>query len=190
WETGSGHRLTTLQGQAGGVQGVALSANGERLASSSEDGTVWLWETGSGRQLATLRGHIGQVWGVAISANGEQVASGGFDGTVKVWETQSGTCLRTLRPERRYERMDITGLTGITDAQRTALLALGAIDGLSPADGRPPRCGWSRDSKSRLRQTCQRHPPLHPPRDWKHSRFRKLLVRRRSASRAVHTPTR
>jgi len=45
----------------------------------------------------------------------------------------SGTCLRTLRPERRYERLDITGLTGITDAQRTALLALGAAEQHGPA---------------------------------------------------------
>ena len=28
----------------------------------------------------------------------------------------------------RYERVDITGLTGITEAQRGALLALGAIE--------------------------------------------------------------
>jgi len=47
---------------------------------------------------------------------------------VRLWEASSGRCLRTLRAERRYERMDITGLTGITDAQRTALLALGAVE--------------------------------------------------------------
>ena len=40
----------------------------------------------------------------------------------------SGTCLHTLRLERGYERTDITGLTGITEAQRTALLALGAFE--------------------------------------------------------------
>jgi hypothetical protein len=34
----------------------------------------------------------------------------------------------TLRSERRYERLDITGLTGITEAQRRALLALGAVE--------------------------------------------------------------
>jgi hypothetical protein len=36
--------------------------------------------------------------------------------------------LRTLRVDRRYERLDITGLSGVTEAQRTALLALGAVD--------------------------------------------------------------
>jgi hypothetical protein len=31
-------------------------------------------------------------------------------------------------PDRRYQRLDITGLTGVTDAQRTALLAQGAVE--------------------------------------------------------------
>jgi WD40 repeat protein len=68
------------------------------------------------------------VWGVSLSADGGLLASGGFDGTVRIWDSTTGTYLRVLRPERCYERMDITGLTGITDAQRAALLALGAVN--------------------------------------------------------------
>jgi len=89
---------------------------------------VRLWDTSTGRPLAILQGHTGMVRGVALSADGQLVASGSFDGTVKLWEASSGAILRTLRPERRYERLEITGLTGITDAQRTALLALGAVE--------------------------------------------------------------
>jgi hypothetical protein len=45
-----------------------------------------------------------------------------------VWNVTRGTCLHTLRSDRRYERADITGLTGINEAQRGILLALGAVD--------------------------------------------------------------
>jgi hypothetical protein len=47
---------------------------------------------------------------------------------VRVWATASGTCLHTLRSDRRHERLDITGLTGVTNAQRAALYALGAVE--------------------------------------------------------------
>jgi hypothetical protein len=41
---------------------------------------------------------------------------------------QTGKCLQTLRSDRLYERMNITGATRLTEAQRTALKALGAIE--------------------------------------------------------------
>ncbi len=65
---------------------------------------------------------------MALSAYGRLVASGGVDGTVRLWAPSTGACLRILREDRRYERLDITGLTGVTEAQRQALLALGAIE--------------------------------------------------------------
>jgi WD40 repeat protein/transcriptional regulator with XRE-family HTH domain len=128
WEAPSGRLLATLQEHSGAVWGVALSGDGRLVASGSQDGTIRLWEAPSGRLLATLQEHSGAVWGVALSADGRLVASGSFDGAVKFWEASTGSCLRTLRADRCYERMDISGLTGVTEAQRTALLALGAID--------------------------------------------------------------
>jgi WD40 repeat protein len=128
WRVGDRTPLLSVQGHTGGVLGMALSGDGQLAASGSFDGTVRLWEAPSGRLLATLRGHTGGVLGVALSGDGQLVASGSYDGAIKLWEAGGGACLRTLRADRRYERMDITCLTGVTEAQRTALVALGAVE--------------------------------------------------------------
>jgi WD40 repeat protein len=138
WDTESGSLLTTLQGHAGPVFGLAVSRDGRLVASGGLDGTIKLWEaaprdplagvTSPVRLLETLHGHSGLVYSVAISADERRLVSGGDDGLIKLWDTQIGTLVRTLRSDRRYERMAIAGLTGITAAQHEALLALGAAE--------------------------------------------------------------
>jgi hypothetical protein len=42
------------------------------------------------------------------------------------WHVKTGKCLKTLRNERPYERMNITGVEGLTEAEITSLKVLGA----------------------------------------------------------------
>jgi hypothetical protein len=44
-----------------------------------------------------------------------------------IWDVETGRLLRTLRHDRPYERMDITGVGSIIEAQSITLLALGGV---------------------------------------------------------------
>jgi WD40 repeat protein len=138
WDVANGQPLVALLGHTGPVYGIAVSANGGLVASGGEDRTVRVWDAMSQQALATLRGHTGLVWSVGLSADGRLIASGSDDGTVRLWDAVRGTALRTLRSDRPYERLDITGLTGVTSAQRAALLALGAIERAPAGSGIQP----------------------------------------------------
>lgn len=127
WATTSGEELATLPAHTSGVWSLALSADGRRLVSGGGDGTVKLWQVERDEPVAILPGNGGAVFGVAITADGQQVVSGGEDGTLRLWQTSDASEVQTMRPDRCYERVDITGVSGITDAQRQTLFALGAV---------------------------------------------------------------
>ncbi|WP_349646401.1 hypothetical protein [Candidatus Parabeggiatoa sp. HSG14] len=48
--------------------------------------------------------------------------------TLSFGDIKTGECLKTLRSLRPYEDMNITGVTGLTEAQKDTLKALGAIE--------------------------------------------------------------
>jgi hypothetical protein len=56
-----------------------------------------------------------------------------------LWKSAQGEHLQTLRRDRPYERLDITGIKGLTEAQKETLQALGAWeeDALGNAQGEP-----------------------------------------------------
>jgi WD40 repeat protein/transcriptional regulator with XRE-family HTH domain len=127
WQTETGEVVASLGGHTGTVWAVAMSADGRYVASGGQDRTIRLWELPGSRPVATFAGHTDAVWGVALSSEGQLLASSSQDGSVRTWHTASATAWRTLRRDRPYERMDISGLSGITPAQTEALLSLGAI---------------------------------------------------------------
>ncbi|NJM61371.1 MAG: hypothetical protein HC849_16105 [Oscillatoriales cyanobacterium RU_3_3] len=134
WDTDTGECLKILQEHTDMVRTVAWSPNGQILASGSKDQTIRLWQADTGQCWKILEGHAGQVCSIAWcpvggSENGDFVlASSSADETIKLWNINTGECLKTLRADRPYEGMNITGVTGITEAQKVTLEVLGAID--------------------------------------------------------------
>jgi WD40 repeat protein len=77
--------LMSLIGHTGGVHGVALSPDGSRLATASEDGTAKVWDANSGQELITLTVQPLGLLDVAISPDGKYLATAGRDGAVRLF---------------------------------------------------------------------------------------------------------
>jgi WD40 repeat protein len=86
----------TLTGHEGYVRAVAVTPDGRRAISASEDHTLKVWDLQTGREERTLAGHAGEVRAVALTPDGRCAISASTDLTLKVWDLQTGREERTL----------------------------------------------------------------------------------------------
>lgn len=127
WDVQTRQPILSLAGHEEPTWAVAYHPQGHLLASGSCDCTVRLWDAQQGRCIKVLKGHTDHVSTVAFSPDGQILASAGVDETVRLWDVESGNCIAELALVQPYEGMNITGTTGLTDAQRSTLMQLGAI---------------------------------------------------------------
>jgi WD40 repeat protein len=101
---------------------------GPHLLSGGSDGMLRWWDLRHGECVRVRKAHQGAVQSLKRSPDGQRLVSCGDDGAIQVWDLESGELRRTLRRDRPYERLDISGVQGLTDAQRASLRALGAVE--------------------------------------------------------------
>lgn len=128
WDSSTGECLKILEGHSSWVRCITFSPDGHFIASGSHDQTGRIWDVRTGQCLTILQGHRNCIWSVAFSSNSSTLITGSDDGAIKLWRTDTGECLKTLRSERLYERLNIAGAKGLSDAQKISLKALGAIE--------------------------------------------------------------
>lgn len=128
WRSDTGERVRELRDHAGWVRAVAFSPDGKLLATGSDDQKVRLWETSTGHCLEVLCEHTNRVRSVEFSPDGSVLASGSQDGKIILWKVQTGEIRQELISRRPYEGANITGVRGLSLAQKTTLKALGAVE--------------------------------------------------------------
>src|SRR5262249_16996447 len=110
------------------VWGQAGTASEDLVISGGGDGKLRWWNVHGGMCLRVREAHQGTVQSLERRPDGTKLASCGDDGVIMLWDLLSGEHLQTLRRDRPYERLNITGIKGLTAAQRATLLALGAVE--------------------------------------------------------------
>ncbi len=128
WDIRRGVCVLRLDGQARIVHAVAWGKNGDILVSGSGDGKLRWWGLGSGECSQECDAHQGRVLSLRRNPEGTQLASCGDDGAVHLWDLGSGERLQTLRQDRPYERLNISGIGGLTEVKKEDLRMLGAIE--------------------------------------------------------------
>lgn len=87
-----------LHGHTGEVTDLALTADGNRLASSGADKSVRLWNLDNHQLQGQFTGPTDAVTSVSIAANGTQLAAGSVDKNIYLWDVPDATAATAAPP--------------------------------------------------------------------------------------------
>jgi WD40 repeat protein/serine/threonine protein kinase len=136
-----------LRGHAGSINDIAISQDGNTLATAGDDRTIRVWSVATG-EARVLTGHTDEGWGVAFSPRGDVLASGSKDKTVRLWDLKTGASRALTGHEQGVERLLFSG-DGSALATRDALGGLWLWD-VATGAGRPVFTGSSNNEAMAL----------------------------------------
>ncbi|AFZ13744.1 WD40 repeat-containing protein [Crinalium epipsammum PCC 9333] len=97
WNLKTGELINSFEAHSHWILSVAISPDGNILATASADQTIKLWNLKTGKLLHTLTKHSSWVLSVAISPDGKTLVSGSADKSIKLWDLNTGKFLRNLK---------------------------------------------------------------------------------------------
>src|SRR5262245_23940484 len=122
----------------GWVRALAVSPDGQTLATCGNDNLVKLWSAADGKPIRTLEGHGCHVYNVAFDPDGTRLVSADLKGILKDWDWRKGVVVRELEAKalHKYDntfKADIGGARGMAFSADGALLACAGITNVSNA---------------------------------------------------------
>jgi RNA polymerase sigma factor (sigma-70 family) len=122
WDVTQGKEILPFTGHGSPISSVAISPNGNSVATAGQDGVIHLWERSSGRNLLRLEGDRGRWRQVSFSSDGQRLISWGtYDhGTLRIWDARTGQALSRVEqqsPEAYWTAVSDNGNTALSIEQ-------------------------------------------------------------------------
>ena len=107
WSMSTGKEVMVLEGHLNLINGVAVTPDGTRVVSCSDDGTVRVWDMHTGEREFVLKGHEAAVHEVAVTPDSSKVVTTSPHNGIRVWDLSTGTEVLAMK-SLRIESMVIT----------------------------------------------------------------------------------
>ena len=124
WRVQDNSPVTEWPAHDDSIYGLAISADGKRVATAGGDRVAKIWQWPSRQLEAVLEGHGAAVYGVALSRDGLQAATASADKTVMLWDLKTKLKLTQITSHNG-------GVTGLGWAADDKMLATSSEDGLA-----------------------------------------------------------
>jgi WD40 repeat protein len=95
WDAATGKKVWTSRST--GMTCVVFTADGQRIATGSDDGTVRVWDSETGKILHEAKEHAKAIRNLAALSKGSEFVSAASDGTAALWDGQTGKRVREFR---------------------------------------------------------------------------------------------
>ena len=95
-DSDTGESVLSFAGHDGDINDVAFSADGSRLASTGDDGTLKVWDASTGLLVSSLS-RDSSAWGPSFGARDSLVAAAWDDGEVRVLDPSTGRVVSSAR---------------------------------------------------------------------------------------------
>ena len=118
WDVATGEELQVFESHTAGISMIAVSADGRKALTGSEDGTIRLWDLETGVEIRSIFAHTEWVFSVALSPDGRTALSGSMannftDSGITLWDLESGQMIHRLTNQDHFTSCNCSQLPPI-----------------------------------------------------------------------------